>query len=115
MRRKLSKAASMLEQWQPWPQHGEGEATVVNENREEAELHWPAFLRKRKGHLMPVVEAEESHEAPLFDLWRCSGSYLHRRSAALAEAKMVDKGSKGRKEEVVTREYTINLHKRLHG
>ena len=29
-------------------------------------------------------------------------------------AKMVDKGSKGRKEEVVTREYTINLHKRLH-
>ncbi|KAK6119242.1 hypothetical protein DH2020_047025 [Rehmannia glutinosa] len=29
--------------------------------------------------------------------------------------KMVEKGSKGRKEEVVTREYTINLHKRLHG
>ncbi|KAG5559246.1 hypothetical protein RHGRI_008966 [Rhododendron griersonianum] len=29
-------------------------------------------------------------------------------------AKMVDK-TKGRKEEVVTREYTINLHKRLHG
>ncbi|XP_035540988.1 60S ribosomal protein L31-like isoform X4 [Juglans regia] len=28
---------------------------------------------------------------------------------------MVDKSSKGRKEEVVTREYTINLHKRLHG
>jgi large subunit ribosomal protein L31e len=28
---------------------------------------------------------------------------------------MVDKASKGRKEEVVTREYTINLHKRLHG
>ncbi|KAK3223977.1 hypothetical protein Dsin_011002 [Dipteronia sinensis] len=28
---------------------------------------------------------------------------------------MVEKGSKGRKEEVVTREYTINLHKRLHG
>ncbi|CAH1431985.1 unnamed protein product [Lactuca virosa] len=28
--------------------------------------------------------------------------------------KMVDK-TKGRKEEVVTREYTINLHKRLHG
>ncbi|XP_027072402.1 60S ribosomal protein L31 [Coffea eugenioides] len=27
---------------------------------------------------------------------------------------MVDK-TKGRKEEVVTREYTINLHKRLHG
>lgn len=28
---------------------------------------------------------------------------------------MADKGGKGRKEEVVTREYTINLHKRLHG
>ncbi|KAL0464406.1 UNVERIFIED_CONTAM: 60S ribosomal protein L31 [Sesamum latifolium] len=28
---------------------------------------------------------------------------------------MVEKGSKVRKEEVVTREYTINLHKRLHG
>ena len=28
-------------------------------------------------------------------------------------AKMVE--NKGRKEEVVTREYTINLHKRLHG
>jgi large subunit ribosomal protein L31e len=29
---------------------------------------------------------------------------------------MVEKGSKAaRKEEVVTREYTINLHKRLHG
>nr|ABD73300.1 ribosomal protein L31 [Panax ginseng] len=28
---------------------------------------------------------------------------------------MVDKASKGRKEEVVTREYTINLHRRLHG
>ncbi|KAG6472592.1 60S ribosomal protein L31-like [Zingiber officinale] len=28
---------------------------------------------------------------------------------------MVEKGNKGRKEEVVTREYTINLHKRLHG
>ncbi|XP_040370796.1 60S ribosomal protein L31 isoform X2 [Rosa chinensis] len=28
---------------------------------------------------------------------------------------MVDKAGKGRKEEVVTREYTINLHKRLHG
>ncbi|XP_022770073.1 60S ribosomal protein L31 [Durio zibethinus] len=28
---------------------------------------------------------------------------------------MVDKASKGRKEEVVTREYTVNLHKRLHG
>ncbi|OMO69792.1 Ribosomal protein L31e [Corchorus capsularis] len=28
---------------------------------------------------------------------------------------MADRGSKGRKEEVVTREYTINLHKRLHG
>ncbi|KAJ1702506.1 hypothetical protein LUZ63_002285 [Rhynchospora breviuscula] len=29
---------------------------------------------------------------------------------------MADKGSKGaRKNEVVTREYTINLHKRLHG
>ncbi|CAL9110776.1 unnamed protein product [Musa textilis] len=27
---------------------------------------------------------------------------------------MVEKGNKGRKEEVVTREYTINLHKRLH-
>ncbi|PRQ54974.1 putative ribosomal protein L31e [Rosa chinensis] len=26
-----------------------------------------------------------------------------------------DKAGKGRKEEVVTREYTINLHKRLHG
>lgn len=30
-------------------------------------------------------------------------------------ATMVEKASKGRKEEVVTREYTINLHKRLHG
>nr|GLL40883.1 60S ribosomal protein L31 [Ipomoea trifida] len=30
-------------------------------------------------------------------------------------ATMADKGSKARKEEVVTREYTINLHKRLHG
>ncbi|XVF33749.1 hypothetical protein REPUB_Repub17cG0195400 [Reevesia pubescens] len=28
---------------------------------------------------------------------------------------MADKASKGRKEEVVTREYTVNLHKRLHG
>nr|BCX99757.1 60S ribosomal protein L31 [Zostera marina] len=28
---------------------------------------------------------------------------------------MVEKGAAGRKEEVVTREYTINLHKRLHG
>ncbi|KAF3787251.1 60S ribosomal protein L31 [Nymphaea thermarum] len=28
---------------------------------------------------------------------------------------MVEKGGKGRREEVVTREYTINLHKRLHG
>ncbi|KAG1364238.1 60S ribosomal protein L31 [Cocos nucifera] len=28
---------------------------------------------------------------------------------------MVEKASKGRKEEVVTREYTINLHKRVHG
>ncbi|KAK4785581.1 hypothetical protein SAY86_002270 [Trapa natans] len=28
---------------------------------------------------------------------------------------MADRKSKGRKEEVVTREYTINLHKRLHG
>ncbi|KAL2491539.1 60S ribosomal protein L31-1 [Abeliophyllum distichum] len=28
---------------------------------------------------------------------------------------MVEKGSKTRKEEVVTREFTINLHKRLHG
>ncbi|MQM21211.1 hypothetical protein Taro_054246 [Colocasia esculenta] len=28
---------------------------------------------------------------------------------------MVEKGGKGRKEEVVTREYTVNLHKRLHG
>ncbi|KAF7824522.1 60S ribosomal protein L31 [Senna tora] len=28
---------------------------------------------------------------------------------------MVEKTAKGRKEEVVTREYTINLHKRLHG
>ncbi|THU54459.1 hypothetical protein C4D60_Mb10t25300 [Musa balbisiana] len=28
---------------------------------------------------------------------------------------MVEKASKGRKEEVVRREYTINLHKRLHG
>ncbi|XP_073011336.1 large ribosomal subunit protein eL31-like [Typha latifolia] len=28
---------------------------------------------------------------------------------------MVEKGSKGRKEEVVTREYTINIHKRVHG
>ena len=34
----------------------------------------------------------------------------------LEDAKtMVDKASKERKEEVVTREYTINLHKRLHG
>ncbi|RRT39325.1 hypothetical protein B296_00052351 [Ensete ventricosum] len=32
-----------------------------------------------------------------------------------AAATMVVKASKGRKEEVVTREYTINLHKRLHG
>ncbi|KAI3801187.1 hypothetical protein L1987_29291 [Smallanthus sonchifolius] len=32
----------------------------------------------------------------------------------LREIKMVEK-TKGRKEEVVTREYTINLHKRLHG
>ncbi|OMO80840.1 Ribosomal protein L31e [Corchorus olitorius] len=31
------------------------------------------------------------------------------------DRKMADRGSKGRKEEVVTREYTINLHKRLHG
>jgi hypothetical protein len=30
-------------------------------------------------------------------------------------AKMPEKSGKGRKEEVVTREYTINLHKRLHG
>ncbi|XP_075510962.1 large ribosomal subunit protein eL31-like [Primulina tabacum] len=28
---------------------------------------------------------------------------------------MVEKGGKARKEEVVEREYTINLHKRLHG
>ncbi|KAI9116404.1 hypothetical protein K1719_012571 [Acacia pycnantha] len=28
---------------------------------------------------------------------------------------MVEKAAKGRKEEVVTREYTVNLHKRLHG
>ncbi|KAH8498847.1 hypothetical protein POPTR_009G064100v4 [Populus trichocarpa] len=28
---------------------------------------------------------------------------------------MPEKSGKGRKEEVVTREYTINLHKRLHG
>ncbi|RZC83105.1 hypothetical protein C5167_045892 [Papaver somniferum] len=28
---------------------------------------------------------------------------------------MVEKTNKGRKEEVVTREYTVNLHKRLHG
>lgn len=28
---------------------------------------------------------------------------------------MVDKASKGKKEEVVTREYTINLHKCMHG
>ncbi|XP_058072498.1 large ribosomal subunit protein eL31-like [Magnolia sinica] len=28
---------------------------------------------------------------------------------------MVEKTAKGRKEEVVTREYTINLHRRLHG
>ena len=28
---------------------------------------------------------------------------------------MVEKTGKGRQEEVVTREYTINLHKRLHG
>ncbi|CAL9057655.1 unnamed protein product [Musa banksii] len=28
---------------------------------------------------------------------------------------MVEKAGKGRKEVVVTREYTINLHKRLHG
>ncbi|KAK8963625.1 60S ribosomal protein L31 [Platanthera guangdongensis] len=28
---------------------------------------------------------------------------------------MVEKGGKGRKEDVVTQEYTINLHKRLHG
>ncbi|KAK4414435.1 60S ribosomal protein L31 [Sesamum alatum] len=34
---------------------------------------------------------------------------------AAAAAIMVEKGSKVRKEEVVTREYTINLHKRLHG
>ena len=38
--------------------------------------------------------------------------FISRRAAA---AKMVEKGNKGRKEEVVTREYTINLHKRLHG
>lgn len=36
-------------------------------------------------------------------------------SGRAAAAKMVEKGNKGRKEEVVTREYTINLHKRLHG
>ncbi|RZR70839.1 hypothetical protein BHM03_00001851, partial [Ensete ventricosum] len=36
-------------------------------------------------------------------------------SGTAAAAKMVEKGNKGRKEEVVTREYTINLHKRLHG
>ncbi|KAL3336877.1 hypothetical protein AABB24_009123, partial [Solanum stoloniferum] len=35
-------------------------------------------------------------------------------SLDLKELKMSDK-TKGRKEEVVTREYTINLHKRLHG
>ncbi|KAL5566599.1 hypothetical protein UlMin_030347 [Ulmus minor] len=28
---------------------------------------------------------------------------------------MADKAARGRKEEVVTREFTINLHKRLHG
>ncbi|KAJ7949137.1 60S ribosomal protein L31 [Quillaja saponaria] len=28
---------------------------------------------------------------------------------------MVERSAKGRKEEIVTREYTINLHKRLHG
>jgi hypothetical protein len=28
---------------------------------------------------------------------------------------MPEKSGKGRKEEVITREYTINLHKRLHG
>ncbi|KAI5383184.1 60S ribosomal protein L31, variant 2, partial [Lathyrus oleraceus] len=35
--------------------------------------------------------------------------------APLSEVKMVEKTGAGRKEEVVTREYTINLHKRLHG
>nr|GLL34540.1 60S ribosomal protein L31 [Ipomoea trifida] len=33
----------------------------------------------------------------------------------VSSATMVEKTSKARKEEVVTREYTINLHKRLHG
>eukprot|EP00245_Coleochaete_scutata_P001561 TRINITY_DN11938_c0_g1_i1.p1 TRINITY_DN11938_c0_g1~~TRINITY_DN11938_c0_g1_i1.p1 ORF type:complete len:122 (+),score=37.25 TRINITY_DN11938_c0_g1_i1:94-459(+) len=28
---------------------------------------------------------------------------------------MVEKGGKSRKDEVVTREYTVNLHRRLHG
>jgi hypothetical protein len=33
-----------------------------------------------------------------------------------AATQMADKASKGaRKNEVVTREYTVNLHKRLHG
>ncbi|KAK4411040.1 60S ribosomal protein L31 [Sesamum angolense] len=40
------------------------------------------------------------------------GAFLVR---VIAAAIMVEKGSKVRKEEVVTREYTINLHKRLHG
>ncbi|GER27682.1 60S ribosomal protein L31 [Striga asiatica] len=31
------------------------------------------------------------------------------------EVGTMEKGNKARKEEVVTREYTINLHKRLHG
>ncbi|KAI5383183.1 60S ribosomal protein L31 [Lathyrus oleraceus] len=37
------------------------------------------------------------------------------RFARASEVKMVEKTGAGRKEEVVTREYTINLHKRLHG
>ncbi|WOK91995.1 60S ribosomal protein L31 [Canna indica] len=37
------------------------------------------------------------------------------REETAAAAKMVEQASKGRKEEVVSREYTINLHKRLHG
>ncbi|KAK8566816.1 hypothetical protein V6N13_002501 [Hibiscus sabdariffa] len=44
-------------------------------------------------------------------------AFLHTqpgKDLALERVKMVEK-TRGRKEEVVTREYTINLHKRLHG
>ncbi|KAM1363756.1 hypothetical protein ACFX15_028100 [Malus domestica] len=70
-------------------------------------------MRRLSVHDRPIVKAlgRMLIEHPT------DASSLHQGGGAELRALTMEKkgGGKGRKEEVVTREYTINLHKRLHG